>query len=236
MIRLSVAQSTAVVSRLAAAIVAAAPAAQSSGAAGAPPAGAKPQTPPVTGSAPSGTVSPPRTPVTAKPGVPAGVTPPAGYVIGPDDVLTVVFWGEKDMSAEVAVRPDGKISLPLINDIDAAGLTPDQLMANVAAAAAKYLENPAVTVGVKQINSRKVFISGEVAKPGGYPLTGPTTVLQLIALAGGLSEFADTKNIVVMRTENGRPMGYKFNYKDVLRRRNLKQNIELKPGDTVVVP
>ena len=171
-----------------------------------------------------------------QPEMPAGVATTPDYVIGPDDVLTIVFWREKDMSADLTVRPDGKISLPLLNDVHAAGLTPDQLRARLTEAASKYIEEPTVTVVVKAINSRKVFIMGQVGKPGPYPLTGPINVLQLLALAGGLLEFADAERIVIMRTENGKPISYPFNYKDVVTRRNLQQNIELKPGDTVVVP
>ena len=167
---------------------------------------------------------------------PVGVTPPPGYVIGPDDLLSVVYWREKDMSAKVAVRPDGMISLPLLNEIQAAGLTPDQLREKISAAAAKFVEDPSVTVVVEAINSRKVYITGNVAKSGPYNLSGPTTVLQLISMAGGLLEFADSKNILIMRTENGQQKAYPFNYKDVLNKKNLKQNIELKPGDTVIVP
>ena len=166
----------------------------------------------------------------------AGVTLPAGYVIGPDDVLSVLYWKNNDLSAEVSVRPDGRITLPLLNDVAAAGLTPEQLREQLTTAAAKYVEDPSITVAVKAINSRKVFITGNVAKSGSYPLSAPTTVMQLIAMAGGVQEFADSKNILVMRTENGRQVAYPFNYKDVLKRRNLRQNIELKPGDVVVVP
>jgi polysaccharide export outer membrane protein len=172
----------------------------------------------------------------APPPMPSGVPLPEGYVIGPEDVLEVVFWRDKDMTAEVTVRPDGRITLPLIDEVDASGKTPEQLRATLMTAAGKYVEDPNVSVVVKAINSRKVFITGQVAKPGAYPLTAPTTVVQLIALAGGLHEFADAKNIIIMRTENGKPVAYPFNYKDVLKRKNLKQNIELKPGDTVVVP
>lgn len=164
------------------------------------------------------------------------VTPPPDFVIGPDDVLTIVFWREKDLSTEVAVRPDGRISLPLLNDIEAAGLTPDQLRVRLAQAADKYIENPTVTVVVKQINSRKVFITGQVSKPGPYPLTGPTTVVQLIAMAGGVLEYADDENITIMRTENGHPVARRFNYDQVKKRKRLEQNIALKPGDTVIVP
>jgi polysaccharide export outer membrane protein len=175
-------------------------------------------------------------PATPPPSAPAAAPVPADYVIGPDDVLTVVFWRDKDMSTDVGVRPDGKISLPLLNDVQAAGLTPEQLREQITTAAAKFVEDPTVTVVVKEIRSRKVFITGQVGKPGPYALTGPTTVLQLIAMAGGVLEYADSKNITVMRTENGRALSLQFNYKDVTHRKNLKQNIELKPGDTVIVP
>jgi polysaccharide export outer membrane protein len=191
------------------------------------PAATAPQKP--AGPAPAGVKAPP-------PELPAGVTPPPGFTIGPDDVLLVMFWREKDLSAEVAVRPDGKITLPLLNDVQAAGLTTDQLRERLMEAANKFVEDPSVTVAVKQINSRKVYITGQVGKPGTYPLTGPTTVLQLIAVAGGLADFAKKEDIVVMRTEGGKTMTFKFNYKDVTKGKKLEQNIELKPGDTVVVP
>jgi polysaccharide export outer membrane protein len=168
--------------------------------------------------------------------VPVGVPLPPGYVIGPEDVLTVVFWREKDMSAEVVVRPDGKISLPLLNDVQAAGYSPEQLRESLIKAAAKFIEDPNATVVVKAINSRKIFVTGNVGKQGTYPLTSEMNVLQLIALAGGLAEYADSKNIVIIRTEDGKPKYFKFNYKDVLQGKNPQQNILLKPGDTIVVP
>jgi len=161
---------------------------------------------------------------------------PADYIIGPEDVLSVVYWRDKDMTSEVAVRSDGKISLPLLNDVQAAGLTPKQLRDWLVEASKEYFEDPAVSVGVKLMNSRKVFITGEVHKPGPYPLVGPTTVLELISLAGGLKDYADRKNILIVRNENGRQTSYLFNYKDVVSRKNLGQNIELKPHDTVIVP
>jgi polysaccharide export outer membrane protein len=167
---------------------------------------------------------------------PAGATLPPGYVIGPDDVLTVVFWREKDMSAEVTVRPDGKISLPLLNDIDAAGITPEQLRLSLEKAAGKLMSEPNASVSVKTINSRKVYITGNVMKPGTFPLTGEMTVLQVIALAGGLQEYADSKNIVILRKVDGREQSFKFNYKDVTKQKHPEQNIALKPGDTVIVP
>jgi polysaccharide export outer membrane protein len=161
---------------------------------------------------------------------------PAGYVIGPDDVLKVVFWRENDLSADVVVRPDGKISLPLLNDVEAAGHTPDELRMIVTDRAKRFVEQPNVSVVVQTINSRKVFITGNVVRPGNYPLSGPMTVLQVIALAGGVTEFADAKNVQVMRTEAGRSRAFKFNYKDVSKGKRLDQNIALMPGDTVVVP
>jgi polysaccharide export outer membrane protein len=126
--------------------------------------------------------------------------------------------------------------MPLVNDIKAAGLTPEQLRQELTKAASKFLEEPSVTVGIKAINSRKVYITGMVGKGGAYPLTGPTTVVQLISIAGGLQEFADSKNILVVRNEDGKQVAYKFNYKDFSKGKNLKQNIELKPGDQVIVP
>ena len=166
---------------------------------------------------------------TARPGQP--------YVIGPDDVLSIVFWKDKDLSAEVTVRPDGKVSLPLLNDIQAQGRTPDELRDALKQAAQAFVEDPNPTVMVKEIKSRRVFITGQVEKPGPYPLTGETTVLQLIAMAGGIREFADGSNITIIRkADNGRTEILPFNYRDVLKRKNLTQNVQLKPGDTVVVP
>jgi polysaccharide export outer membrane protein len=186
---------------------------------------------------PAATLSPGPAATAAKPVVAGDVTPPPGYLIGPEDVLAVVFWREKDLSVDaIAVRPDGMITVPLINDIKAAGTTPDQLREQIQAAAGKYVTDPSVTVVVKTINSRKVFITGQVPKPGQYPLTAPTSVMQLIAMAGGVHEFADTKHILIMRSDGGQQVAMQFNYDDVLNRKNLQQNIPLLPGDTVVVP
>lgn len=175
------------------------------------------------------------TPTAASVAAAAVVVPPE-YVIGSEDVLSIVFWRDKEMSSEVNVRPDGMISLPLLNDVHAAGLTPDQLKDRIMEQSKKFVEDPNITVVVKQINSRKVFITGEIGKPGPYPLTGPTTVLQLIAVAGGLRDYAHSEKIAIMRVENGKPVSYRFNFKEVLKKKNLKQNIELKPGDTIIVP
>ncbi len=175
-------------------------------------------------------------PAATAPTPPPGVTPPPGYVIGPEDVLLVLYWREKEMSVETSVRPDGMITLPLLNEVKAAGLTPEQLRQAVEKAAAEFVEEPSVTVVVKQINSWRVFVTGNVVKAGVYPLTASMTVLQAIAAAGGLNEYADEKGISVIRTEGGQTKRFKFNYKDVRRGQRLDQNIALKPGDTIVVP
>jgi polysaccharide export outer membrane protein len=167
---------------------------------------------------------------------PAAVAGPSAYVIGADDELSIVFWRDKDLSADVVVRPDGKISLPLLNDIQAAGFTVDQLRANLVAAAGKYVEGPNATVVVKAIRSRNVYITGRVTKSGSYALSVDMNVMQLIALAGGLLEYADDKNIVVIRMEGGQQRYYPFNYREVIERKHPEQNITLRPGDTVVVP
>jgi len=161
---------------------------------------------------------------------------PAGYYIGTDDVLSIVYWKDKDMSADAKVRPDGRIALPLINEVQAAGLTPEQLQQRLTEESKKYMEDANITVVVREINSRRVFITGEVNKPGPYPLTSATTVMQLISLAGGLRDYANAKKIMIMRKESGRQISLAFNYKDVAAGKNLNQNVELKPGDTVVVP
>ena len=183
---------------------------------------------------------PPPVPVTLPPnGAPAvreAITPPTDYVIGPDDVLGIVFWREKELSADVVVRPDGKISLPLLDEISVVGLTPAELREKVMAEANKLVEDANATVVVKKINSRQVFITGAITKPGAYALTGPMSVVQLIALAGGLVEFADGEKIKIMRTEKGAPVALPFNYKLFSEGKDLAQNISLKPGDTVIVP
>jgi len=164
-----------------------------------------------------------------------GSTATTKYVIGVGDVLTVTFWRDQRLSGDVLVRPDGNISLLLLNDVQAAGRTPEQLGATLAEAAAKYITEPDVTVTVKEVHSRRVFIVGEVVTPGAVMLTGEMNVLQLIAMAGGLHEYADKKNIVILRVENGQERQFKFNYDEVLRGKNMKQNILLQPGDTVMV-
>jgi polysaccharide biosynthesis/export protein len=207
---------------LIATMVAAVPAAAQTAVAGATPISAAAQPAPAT-------VTPPAA-------VAAGIKPPADYVIGVDDALEVLYWQDKDMSAAVVVRPDGNISLPLLNEVKAAGLTPEELRKQVAEAATKFVEEPTVSVVVKAINSRKVYVTGMVAKPGTVPLMDRTTVLQMIATVGGLNEYAKAEEITIIRSENGKEVVKKFNYKDVVRGKRLEQNIELKPGDVIAIP
>jgi polysaccharide export outer membrane protein len=165
-----------------------------------------------------------------------GITLPSDYVIGAEDVLGVLFWREQEMSGDVVVRPDGMVTLPLIGELKAAGLKPEAVRDAIQAAATKFLADANVTVVVRQINSRKVFITGQVARPGEFPLASPRTVLQLIALSGGLTEYAEGDKVTIMRTDGAATQTLRFNYKEVTKGKKIEQNILLKPGDTVVVP
>jgi len=165
----------------------------------------------------------------------ASPTLPKDYVIGIEDVLNVVFWKDKELSAEVLVRPDGKISLPMLNDVPAAGMTPEQLAAAVQQAAAKYVRDAGVTVMVKEIRSRKVYVIGEVAKPGTFHLASEMNVIQIIAEAGGFLETANKGDVVVVRNENGQERRFKVNYSEVVKGKNVGQNIKLLPGDTILI-
>jgi polysaccharide biosynthesis/export protein len=158
------------------------------------------------------------------------------YIIGPNDELNVNVWKEPDVSRTVPVRPDGKISLPLLNDIQAAGQTPMQLAADVADKLTKFVQAPQVTVIVTAVNSQRVYVLGEVGRAGAYPMLPNMTVLQAISSAGGFSQYAKEKGVYVLRTENDRPVRFPFNYKEVINGRKSEENILLKPGDTIVVP
>lgn len=160
---------------------------------------------------------------------------PPDFVIGPEDVLGVVFWREAELSGDVTVRPDGRITLPVIGELVAAGLSPQALQKQIAALAGKYINEPNVAVVVRTIHSRKVYVTGRVADPGTFDLKGPMTVIQAIALAGGLTDYADAKNITILRKTGDQPV-LRFNYRDVAKGKKLEQNIVLRPGDTVVVP
>jgi polysaccharide biosynthesis/export protein len=166
--------------------------------------------------------------------VPATTDP--NYIIGAQDVLDISVWKEPEITRTVPVRPDGKISLPLLNDVQAAGLTPAQLTAEITTSLRKFVTDPEVTVIVEQINSQRVYILGEVTRPGAYPLLPGMTVLQALSSSGGFTQFANEKKIYVLRRVNGNQEKYFFNYKDVLNGKRADQNIALKAGDTIVVP
>lgn len=158
------------------------------------------------------------------------------YKIGPQDVLKIDVWKEAEISRTVPVRPDGKISLPLLNDVQAAGLTPLQLAANITDGLKKFINSPQVTVTVTEINSRRVYVNGEVTRPGAFPLLPNMTVLQALTSAGGFTQFARVKGIYVLRTESGKQVKHPFNYKDVINGKKPEDNLVLEPGDTIVVP
>jgi polysaccharide export outer membrane protein len=158
------------------------------------------------------------------------------YKIGPQDVLRIDVWKEAELTRTVPVRPDGKISLPLLNDVQAAGLTATQLSGVISEGLKKFINSPQVTVTVNEINSRRVYVTGEVAHAGAFPLLPNMTVLQALSSSGGFTQFAKTKGIYVLRTEDGKQVKYPFNYKEVLAGRKPEENIALEPGDVIVVP
>lgn len=166
----------------------------------------------------------------------ARATSDPDYKIGPLDVLRIDVWKEADISRLAPVRPDGKISLPLLNDIQAAGLTTMQLSTVIANGLKEYITNPQVTVSVNEINSRRVYVTGEVTRPGALPLLPNMTALQALSSTGGFTQFAKLKNIYILRVENGTKVKHPFNYKEVIAGRKQEQDIELQPGDVIVVP
>ena len=157
------------------------------------------------------------------------------YVIGPEDALHIAVWREADLTASLPVRPDGKISLPLLDDVQASGLTPKQLADSITEKLKKYIADPRVTVVVTQINSKRIFINGEVLHPGPMPMLPNMTVLQALSSAG-LNQFAKIKGIYVLRVENGKQQKLPVNYKKLLKGEQIEQNYLLQPGDTIVVP
>jgi len=158
----------------------------------------------------------------------------AEYKIGPQDVLQIDVWKEPEITRTIPVRPDGKISLPLLSDVQAAGLTSLELAANIRDALKKFLTNPQVTVTVSAINSRRIYLTGEVGRPGPTPLTPNMTVLQGLSSGGGFTQFAKIKNIYILRQEDDKQVRIPFNYKDVVA--GKKPDVSLKAGDVIVVP
>lgn len=169
---------------------------------------------------------------------PAPAKPPENspdYVIGADDTLHISVWKEPDLSETLPVRPDGKISMPLLNDVTAAGLTPLELKDSISEKLKKYISDPRVTVVVTAMNSRRVFVTGEVNHSGPMSLLPHMTMLQALAQAG-FTQFANPKAIYLLRTQDGKQEKMPFNYKQVVKGNHPEENIELKPGDTIVVP
>lgn len=160
------------------------------------------------------------------------------YILGPEDVLEITVWRNADLSKTVTVRPDGKISLPLIGDVSAVGRSTVQLAEAIAEKLKEFKENPQVSIVVKEVNSYAIYVLGEVAKPGKYPLKSKTTLLQAITLASGFTPAAARNKIVVFRfgDQGGRDAKIKASYDDIIMRDESPQNIQLKPGDTIVVP
>jgi len=197
----------------------------------------------------SGLMAAQTAPVTANSGsAPAAPVAPAadasggkghddGFIIGNDDVLAINVWNEPNISRSIPVRSDGKISLPLVGEVQAAGRTPLKLEQDIAGRLKSYIAEPEVTVIVQQINSQRFNILGQVVRPGSYGIANAATVLDAIALGGGFRDFAKQKNIYVLRQNpDGTETRLPFNYKDVVKGKNSEQNVKLQPRDTIVVP
>jgi polysaccharide biosynthesis/export protein len=170
----------------------------------------------------------------------SGAEPPATavdarYRVGPEDVLRVSVWGNQELTLDVAVRPDGMISLPLIQDIQAEGLIVTELAGVIRKRLLSFVKNPQVTVIVLQVNAPKIFVLGNVVRPGSYPLRGDVTVLQALSLAGGFTEFASRRRIRVVRVDGSQHEVRIVNYYDLLGK-DSRSNYSLRPGDTIVVP
>jgi polysaccharide export outer membrane protein len=191
------------------------------------PAPPKPNEPKVQTPAPPTSTAPEKTAESS-----AAAVDPNKYLIGPEDVLFIRVWREADFTVPAAVRPDGKITMPLIGDVQAADQTPLQLTKTLTDLLGKYINNPDVNVIVTDVRSKKYYIDGEVNKPGTYLLVTPTTILEALSNAGGFRDFANTKRIRILRQGNI----LHFNYKDVSRGKNLEQNIKVESGDHIIVP
>lgn len=170
---------------------------------------------------------------------PARSQPPSAteeYQIQPGDLLQVTVWKEQDLTSEALVRPDGGLSFPLVGDVKAAGKTVEELREEFTKRLKHYIPDPVVTIATKQIGGDEIFVVGKVQRPGGYPFIRPLDVMQALSLAGGGTPYASLNDIVILRRENGRQRAIRFRYSDVVRGKNLSENIVLQSGDTVVVP
>jgi polysaccharide export outer membrane protein len=161
---------------------------------------------------------------------------PNAYIIGEQDVLTITVWKERDISGAVVVRPDGKITVPLVGEVTVAGMTPLQLQSLLTERLKPFVTVPQVTVAVTEIHSRKVYLIGNAAREGTFAINSSTTVLQVLTQAGGLRDFAKRKKIYILRQQGTQQARLLFNYDDVIRGRHIEQNVLLQPGDTIVVP
>lgn len=156
---------------------------------------------------------------------------PRSYIIGPEDIIFVRVWRQPDFTGPHIVRSDGKISLPLFGEIDAANKTPDVLSKDIAKALTEYVNKPDVSVSIQQVNSKKFFVNGEVLKPGPFPLVGKITVLEALSMAGGFREFANRKKITILR----KGQIFKFNWMEVSQGKKMEQNIGVENGDQIFV-
>jgi polysaccharide export outer membrane protein len=164
------------------------------------------------------------------------IEPSQEFTIGPEDVLSITVWHEPDLTNRVTVRPDGKIGIPLLNDVQAGGLTPKQLQQQITEGLKRFVSGPQVSVIVQEIHSQIVYITGAVARPGVYPLGHPMTVMELLVLAGGLSEFAKSEEIQILRRESDELRRFRFNYKQFIEGRDYQQDNFLRTGDMIIVP
>jgi polysaccharide export outer membrane protein len=167
------------------------------------------------------------------PGQPDNTT---DYKIGAQDVLRIDVWKEEQLTRTVSVRPDGKISIPLLNDVQAVGLTSMQLAGVIVGELKKYMNNPQVTVTIAEINSRRIYVTGEVSRPGNFPLLPNMTVLQALSSGGSFTQFARSKKIYVLRNEGGKQTTIPFNYREAISGKHPEQNVLLRSGDIIVVP
>lgn len=190
------------------------------------------QTKPDTPKAPESTTAPPTAPGLKPSEMVGQAVDPTKYVLGPEDVIFISTWREADFTLALAVRPDGKITLPLIHDVQAAGLTPAELTAVLKEQLGKYINNPDVTIIVEAVRSKKYYIDGEVNRPGMFALVGSLTVFEALSNAGGFKEFANPKRIRILRGSKK----FRFNYKEVSNGKHMEQNIALENGDHIIVP
>ena len=174
--------------------------------------------------------------VSAGPAVAQAPVQDSSYQIGPNDILNIFVWKETELTRDVTVMPDGKITYPLIGEITAQGMTASELKKVITDKLQSFVTAPEVTVIVKESRSQVVYTVGKLTKPGPYPLAPGMTVMQALSAAGGFTEWADTKNIIIVRREGGKETQLRFNYKEYTSGEKLEQNILLKPGDTLVVP